>query len=214
MAITCFVADMKTMAYSTQQQPWFFSLSSLSQSSNHTAETNRNKGSNFLVDLDIPLELKTETEIEYLWWYKCWKFMSFLLLKKLFTQLFMSTNFFDPLQYKGNNGTLLRLCLQSIFRNNAEKRASFHADRNLETIFYKTSSLIRILGYADGQKSIPKSLGKKKQRLSALTVKPFVKFSVFSMCIISFLESTGSSRIHYDIYTSLERGICSDPGIL
>ena len=99
----------------------FFSLSSLSQSSNHTAETNRNKGSNFLVDLDIPLELKTETKIEYLWWYKCWKFMSFLLLKKLFTQLFMSTGFFDPLQYKGNNGMLLRQCLQSIFRNNAEK---------------------------------------------------------------------------------------------
>ena len=24
MAITCFVADMKTMAYSTYQQPWFF----------------------------------------------------------------------------------------------------------------------------------------------------------------------------------------------
>ena len=47
--------------------------------------------------------------------------MSFLLLKKLFTLLFMSTSFFDPLQYKGNNGTLLRQCLQSIFRNNAEK---------------------------------------------------------------------------------------------
>jgi len=72
--------------------------------------------------------------------------MSFLLLKKLF----MSTSFFNPLQYKGNNGTLLRLWLQSIFRNNAKKRAPFHADRNLETIFYKISSLIRILGYADG----------------------------------------------------------------
>jgi len=59
--------------------------------------------------------------IEYLWEYKCWKLPAFILLKKL--SFSCSCPPISSLQCKGNSDMLLRLCLNSIFRSHAEKKA-------------------------------------------------------------------------------------------
>jgi hypothetical protein len=76
----------------------------------------------------------------------------------------------DKKNNKGNNGTLLRLCLDSILRN--KERAPFHADGYFENIGYTIPSLIRFSGYADGITINSEIIGQEKQRLSKLTVKP------------------------------------------